>query len=126
MPIRRHVSLSPPTRQPYGRNFCPNPAVRNEPSPVFGHLPLPRIAAQTVFPNEPNFARNRQGMKHLPCAGRTQFAHRFRNTTTASGGSVTAMLYGRLWQTLGRLETKPPLPILEPPKSSESVFKTSS
>jgi hypothetical protein len=41
-----------------------------------------------------------------------------RKATTASGGSVTEMLFGRLWRGMGLLETTPPLPVFVPPKSS--------
>ena len=50
---------------------------------------------------------------------------RFLNATTASGGSVTAMQYGRLCLATGRDETMPPLPMLLPPNSSESVLRIS-
>ena len=55
-----------------------------------------------------------------------QHRHRFRNTTTASGGSVTAMLNGRLCFGIGREDTSPPFPKLLPPNNSESVFRISS
>ena len=52
--------------------------------------------------------------------------HFLRNTTTASGGSVTAMLCLRLCLGMGREDTEPPLPIFEPPNNPESVFRISS
>ena len=45
---------------------------------------------------------------------------------TDNGGSVTAMLLGRLCRGMGRDETRPPLPTFEPPNNSESVFRISS
>ena len=52
--------------------------------------------------------------------------YRLRNATTASGGRVTAMLCLRLCLGIGREDTMPPLPILDPPNSSESVLRISS
>jgi hypothetical protein len=42
----------PPSRAPR------TPVLPNEPNPISGHLALPRMAAQPVFPNEPSFAGN--------------------------------------------------------------------
>ena len=53
-------------------------------------------------------------------------AYLLLKATTASGGRVTTMLYGRSCLGMSREEIKPPLPTLLPPKSSESVFRTSS
>ena len=49
-----------------------------------------------------------------------------KEVTWSSGGKVTEILFGRLCAGTSEAETKPPFPMLLPPKSSESELKISS